>query len=49
MGGRRVSYECHGHSHRRSCRREVSLGVGPEDVEVKPQVFSPLGVGGQFS
>lgn len=48
MGGRRVSYECHGPSHRHSCGREVRPGVAPEDVEMKPQVFS-LGVGGQFS
>ena len=48
MGDRRVSYECHGHSHRQSCGREVCPGVVPEDVEMKPQVFSPLGVGGQF-
>ena len=49
MGGRRASYECHGHSHCQSCGREVCLRVGPEDVETEPQVFSPLGVGGQFS
>lgn len=48
MGGSRVSYEYNGHSHCQSCGTEVCLGVGHEAMEIRPQTFSPLGVGDPF-